>query len=113
MFILNLSESPESQWFSTSHPTQDTITIYITFYIFTIHLTFPTWNFNPHHKHSKHTAVCLPVPLRHSVTLTHTHTLGDTEGPVPEPHNQVNHTILWFPVHMRVMLILYYYTVIQ
>ena len=31
MFILNLQESPQSQWFSTSHPTQDTITFY-TFY---------------------------------------------------------------------------------
>lgn len=34
MFILNLQESPQSQWFCISHPTQDTITFSITFYTF-------------------------------------------------------------------------------
>ena len=83
------------------------------FILFTIHLTFPTWYFKPHHKHNKQTAVCLLVLRHHFVTLTYTDTLGDTEGPAPDPHDQVCHTICWFPVHMKVMFILYYYIVIQ
>ena len=55
------------------------------FILFTIHLTFPTWNFKPHHKHNKQTAVCLLVLRHHFVTLTYTDTLGDTEGPAHEP----------------------------
>lgn len=57
--------------------------------------------------------MCLLVPRHHFVTLTCADTLGDTEGPAPDPHDQVHHTICWFPVHMKVIFILYYYIVIQ
>lgn len=114
MFILNLSESPESQWFSTSHPTQDIITFYITFYTFLQSIWhFPLGTLNPI-TNTTNTLQYVYLSLSVILWLWHIQThLEDTEGPVPESHNQVSHTFFWFPVHMKVMLILYYYTVIQ